>query len=298
MALTAWTTSRSSTSSGSEFKKKRVEEEEERKQELADEALDDKLDAEFDALVATGPERLTSRQNARLSAVLRERAELVERRTKRRTMRKRKKRRKRKTPRTSSSCCHAHRRHRQCMAGFPGAPRAVFFPSVVKPKMLLLGRFVSERQLSVACAWLVLLITFSLCSLLLSAGRVVHCLDKPPAPRDSAGAAGPDREEEEEEGGEEEQEEEEEEASSYSSSSSTVACSLCWFCWLRCTSRYVPFCRHQAQDAPHHGRYGPEGLFRGSSSRSCSSLSWRRGFSPWSRLRCGPSRFPSCSWTR
>ena len=27
-------------------------------------------------------------------------------------------------------------------------------------------------------------------------------------------------------------------------------------------------------------------------------LSWRRGFFPWSRLFCGPWRFPSCSWTR
>ena len=48
--------------------------------------------------MAIGPERLTSRQQARLSAVLRERAELVERRKKRRTMRKRKKRSKRSSP--------------------------------------------------------------------------------------------------------------------------------------------------------------------------------------------------------
>ena len=65
-------------------KKKKEEEEEERKQVLADEALDEKLDAEMDALMAIGPERLTSRQQTRLSAVLRERAELVERRKKRR----------------------------------------------------------------------------------------------------------------------------------------------------------------------------------------------------------------------
>ena len=83
-----------------ELKKKK--EEEERKQVLADEALDEKLDAEMDALMAIGPERLTSRQQARLSAVLRERAELVERRKKRRTMRKRKKRSKRKLPKSSS----------------------------------------------------------------------------------------------------------------------------------------------------------------------------------------------------
>ena len=33
----------------------------------------------------------------------------------------------------------------------------------------------------------------------------------------------------------------------------------CWFYWSRCTSRYVPFWRRQDQDAPHLGRYGPEG---------------------------------------
>ena len=91
--------------------KKEEEEEEERKQELADEALDDKLDAEMDALLAI--ERLTSRQQARLSVIIRERAELVERRKKRRTMRKRKKRRKRRTPRTSSLPGRACRRQRQ-----------------------------------------------------------------------------------------------------------------------------------------------------------------------------------------
>ena len=32
-----------------------------------------------------------------------------------------------------------------------------------------------------------------------------------------------------------------------------------WFCWWRCTSRCVPFDCRQAQDARHHGRYGPEG---------------------------------------
>ena len=85
-----------------ELKKKKEEEEEERKQVLADEALDEKLDAEMDVLMAIGSERLTSRQHARLSAVLRERAELVERRKKRRTMRKRKKRSKRKLPKSSS----------------------------------------------------------------------------------------------------------------------------------------------------------------------------------------------------
>ena len=54
-------------------------------------ALDDKLEAEFDALMAIG--HLTSRQEARLSAVLRERAELIERK-KGRAARKTKKRRK------------------------------------------------------------------------------------------------------------------------------------------------------------------------------------------------------------
>ena len=72
--------------------------EEERKQELDDEALDNKLEAEFDALMAT------SRQEARLSAVLRERAELIER----------KKRRKKKLPR--SGCTRRRRRqwHDRC----------------------------------------------------------------------------------------------------------------------------------------------------------------------------------------
>ena len=63
---------------------------------------------------------------------------------------------------------------------------------------------------------------------------------------------------------EEEEEEEEEEAalvSSWPRSSSTTAlvCLQCWFYWRRCTSRYVPFWRRQAQDALHHGRYGPDG---------------------------------------
>ena len=31
-----------------------------------------------------------------------------------------------------------------------------------------------------------------------------------------------------------------------------------WFYWVRCTLRYVPFWRRQAQDAPHLGRYGPD----------------------------------------
>ena len=68
--------------------------------------LDDKLEAEFDALMAIG--HLTSRQEARLSAVMRERLELIERRKRRRVARKSKKRRKRKLPRTC-------RLPRQCM---------------------------------------------------------------------------------------------------------------------------------------------------------------------------------------
>ena len=58
-------------------KKKEEEEEEERKQELADEVLDDKLEAEMDALMVIG--HLTSRQEARLSVIIREGAELIER---------------------------------------------------------------------------------------------------------------------------------------------------------------------------------------------------------------------------
>ena len=69
--------------------KEEEEEEEERKLELADEVLDDKLEAEFDALMATG--HLTSRQEARLSAVMRERLELIERKKRRRVARKSKK---------------------------------------------------------------------------------------------------------------------------------------------------------------------------------------------------------------
>ena len=40
------------------------------------------------------------------------------------------------------------------------------------------------------------------------------------------------------------------------------SCLLCWFYWLRYTSRYVPFCRRQVQDALHHGRYAPGGQLR------------------------------------
>ena len=124
-----------------ELKKKKEEEEEERKQELADGALDDKLEAEFDALMAIFPERLTSRQEARLRAIQQERLDLIEWRKRRRAARKSKKRRKKKTPRTSSSCCRAHRRQRQWYVhGWFScgiALRAVFLPSAVRPKMLV-----------------------------------------------------------------------------------------------------------------------------------------------------------------
>ena len=47
-----------------------------------------------------------------------------------------------------------------------------------------------------------------------------------------------------------------------SSSATTVVCLPCWFHWLRYTSRYVLFCRRQAQDAVHHGRYASGGQLR------------------------------------
>ena len=119
-----------------ELKKKKEkeeeEEEEERKQELADEVLDDKLEAEFDALMAIG--HLTSRQEARLSAVIRERVELIERRKRRRVARKSKKRRKKKLPRT----CRLPRQWHVRKAGDAGcaAPR-VMLPSFVDTTKML-----------------------------------------------------------------------------------------------------------------------------------------------------------------
>ena len=105
---------------------KMKKEEEERKLELADEVLDDKLEAEFDALMAIG--HLTSRQEARLSAVMRERLELIERRKRRRLARKSKKRRKRKLPRT----CRLPRQWHVRKAGFAGcATPRVMLPSFV-----------------------------------------------------------------------------------------------------------------------------------------------------------------------
>ena len=85
-----------------------------------------------------------------------------------------------------------------------------------------------------------------------------------PAPRNSAGAAGPDREEEEEAGGKEEQEEEEEEDSQNlllvlprSSSTTSVVCP--WLVLLVFLHLALCFFPSSAQDAPHHGRNAPEG---------------------------------------
>ena len=50
-----------------------------------------------------------------------------------------------------------------------------------------------------------------------------------------------------------------------------MVCLLCWSHWLRYTSRYVPFCRRQAQDAVHHGRYAPGGQLRSMRFHRCSS---------------------------
>ena len=95
--------------------------------------LDDKLEAEFDALMAIG--HLTSLQEARLSAEMRERRELFERR---RAARKTKKRRKKKLPR-SGGARHPHRQRHVRYAGFAGsdAPRDVF--PVVDDWPLMLG---------------------------------------------------------------------------------------------------------------------------------------------------------------
>ena len=54
-----------------------------------------------------------------------------------------------------------------------------------------------------------------------------------------------------------------------------------WFCWLRCTSRYFPLWRRQAQNALHLGRYGPEGLLRHGAHRPDCKL--------WSLRSCSPS---------
>ena len=77
-----------------------------KKEQAEDEALEDKLEAEVDALLTIG--RLTSRQEALLSAVLLERVEVMERMKRRRaTMKKRKNVKKRKLPKSSS--CRAVR---------------------------------------------------------------------------------------------------------------------------------------------------------------------------------------------
>ena len=153
VALTAWTTPRSSTSSGLSLRRRRRRRR--RKQELADEALDDKLEAEFSAPSA-------SRQEARLRAIQQERLDLIERRKRRRAARKSKKRRKKKTPRTSSSCCRAHRRQRQWYVHgwFSWYCSSRCVPSFCSQAQDArhLGCFEPEGQLSVACAWLVLLV--------------------------------------------------------------------------------------------------------------------------------------------
>ena len=135
-----------------ELKKKKEEEGEERKQELADEVLDDKLEAEFDALMAIG--HRTSRQEARLSAVVRERLELVERREEEEDDEEEEEEEEAQDSKNFflvRPCSSSTTAVVMCMTGFPGvALRAVFFPSVVKPRMLLLGRYVPEGQLSVA----------------------------------------------------------------------------------------------------------------------------------------------------
>ena len=67
-----------------------------KKEQAEDEALEDKREAVVDALLAF--ERLTSRREARLSAVLRERVEVMERMKRRRATMKKGKRKKRKLP--------------------------------------------------------------------------------------------------------------------------------------------------------------------------------------------------------
>ena len=113
----------------------RRKKEEVKKQELADEALDDKLDAEFDELMAIGPERLTSRQGAWLRAIQQER----------RAVRKSKKRRK-KFPRTRRLPRQWHVRY----AGLAGCdtPCVVFFSVVDQPEMLSIMASMSQKDSS------------------------------------------------------------------------------------------------------------------------------------------------------
>ena len=78
------------------LKKKKEEEEEKRRRKkdqtearkLEYEVLEDKLEAEMDALMAIGHKRLSSRQSARLLAVQQEWLQLVERRRRRATKKK------------------------------------------------------------------------------------------------------------------------------------------------------------------------------------------------------------------
>ena len=110
--------------------------------------------------MAIGPERLTSRQEARRRAIQQERLDLIERRKRRRAARKRKKRRRRSLPEPLPllAALIVDIGNVMCMAGFPGvAPRAVSFLRSSSPRCPTLGRYEPEGQLSVACAWLVLL---------------------------------------------------------------------------------------------------------------------------------------------
>ena len=137
---------------------------EERKQELADEVLDDKLEAFLDA------------QSARLIALMRERAELVERRKEEKEaqdsqnfflVR----------PRSSSTTAVLCARlvflvllcSSRCILSFGRQAQ------VATPGPLCTSRTVISGPCMVGFACYV---TFALCSLLLSAGRVVHFLDK------------------------------------------------------------------------------------------------------------------------
>ena len=98
-------------------------------------------------------------------------------------MRKRKKRRKRKTPKTSSSCGRAHRRQQQCYV------HDWFSWCCSSRCVLSFGRQAQDASPAPSCTRRTVIsglcmadfagyVTFALCSLLLSAGRVVHFLDK------------------------------------------------------------------------------------------------------------------------
>ena len=61
------------------FRLRKEEGDEARRQKMKDEARLEKLEEEFEVLVAIGPERLSSRQDAWLTTVMRERAEISKR---------------------------------------------------------------------------------------------------------------------------------------------------------------------------------------------------------------------------